>query len=567
MHTEIPIVGEDIKQLFKEAEAKNVPKVVWNPQVEKSFIPIAPHPKQKLFLDLDVKEALFGGATGGGKTAALLADALKYVNVSSYSALLLRRNFPDLIQEGGLISLSHEWLQNTDAKWHSQNKEWTFPSGARLRFGYLDTENDKYRYQGGEYQYIGFDELTQFSQSQYTYLFSRLRKRENANIPLRVRGGTNPGGLGGAWVYERFIPENFNPEHARELKVWEKIEQREDGSTAQRYFVPSMLEDNPSLDMESYLQSLDELDPITKAQYLKGDWLIQVKGDILYMYSEPHTVITWEEFANVFGTTHIPEHWMLEMYQDFGTTKDHPCVTSWFATAAQNSALPGAVFLYRGYVTEQATARVVANTLIELMKPRGEQSRLRQFQMSHEASSERLEYIEAGLPAACWETGRTRGVEQLKYAFTLTDIERPNPFRPTLMGRPLLFLIVDKNELINPKTDAGLVRHRAEAVAYKWAELKSGEPMTVRVPHPLFNDAIDTMRAAAANYFPNSTRLTKVEVFSNEMQSQGLDYAQIEKIEDEDTRKARSQRRAIEDRAFAQKQKPNLPRYMRIGRR
>ena len=82
---------------------------------------------------------------------------------------------------------------------------WRFPSGASLSFGYLDTEADKYRYQSAEYQFIGFDELTQFSESQYTYMFSRLRRLKGSSVPLRMRGASNPGGYGHEWVKQRFI--------------------------------------------------------------------------------------------------------------------------------------------------------------------------------------------------------------------------------------------------------------------------------------------------------------------------------------------------------------------------
>ena len=175
------------------------------------FVNGKPHPKQELLLSIEsdgvlsgekVIEALFGGATGGGKSWTMLAAALKYVHVPHYSALILRRNYPDLKQEGGLMALAHEWLHNTSARWNEVDKAWTFPSGSVVRFGYLETENDKFRYQGGEYQCVIFDELTQFTESQYKYLFSRVRKRTDIPVPLRMLSATNPGGVGGKWVFE-----------------------------------------------------------------------------------------------------------------------------------------------------------------------------------------------------------------------------------------------------------------------------------------------------------------------------------------------------------------------------
>ena len=96
-------------------------------------------------------------------------------------------------------------LGETEAKWDGSNYRWTFPSGATLSFGYLNHDKDKYRYQSAAFQFIAFDELTQFPFEHYSYLFSRLRKLAGVTIPLRMRGGTNPGGLGNDWVFECFI--------------------------------------------------------------------------------------------------------------------------------------------------------------------------------------------------------------------------------------------------------------------------------------------------------------------------------------------------------------------------
>src|SRR4029077_3634506 len=145
---------------------------------------------------------------------------------------------------------------------------WTFPSGATLAFGYLENENDKYQYQGAEYQFVGFDELSQFTESQYLYLFSRLRRLEGSDIPLRMRSASNPGGVAGRWVYSRFIPDNFLPPDAVEPKVWWKEGVGEDGKEFKRAFIPARLQDNPYLDLVEYEEALNELDPITREQLL-----------------------------------------------------------------------------------------------------------------------------------------------------------------------------------------------------------------------------------------------------------------------------------------------------------
>jgi len=152
---------------------------------------------------------------------------------------------------------AHEWLDSTGARWNEKEKTWTFPSGATLTFGYLEHEKDKFRYQSAEFQFIGFDELTQFSESQYTYLFSRLRRSEGYPVPLRMRSASNPGGEGHEWVKKRFLDE---------------------GKKYGRIFIPAKLQDNPYLDQERYKESLKELDPITREQLLKGNWEITQRG-------------------------------------------------------------------------------------------------------------------------------------------------------------------------------------------------------------------------------------------------------------------------------------------------
>src|SRR6266536_3334144 len=123
--------------------------------------------QQAVWLMLGCREAFYGGAAFGGKSAALLMAALQYVDVPGYAALLLRRSFPQLSQPGMLIPLADEWLGPTDARSRDGGREWVFPSGAVLRFGHVRDEQAIYNYQGGAYQFVGFDELTQFSQPQY----------------------------------------------------------------------------------------------------------------------------------------------------------------------------------------------------------------------------------------------------------------------------------------------------------------------------------------------------------------------------------------------------------------
>ena len=211
-------------------------------------------PQQALFLLLDCREAFYGGAAGGGKTVALLAAALQYVDVPGYAALLLRRTFPQLSQPGQLIPLSKEWLGPTDAVWNEQQKEWRFPSGAVLKFGHVKDEQAVFNYQGGAYHFVGWDELTQFTPTQFEYVsFSRQRRdttMQQRGVPIRVRASANPGGVGHAWVKRRYI----------------------DGRDASIAFVPAKVRDNPGLDADDYEQSMAHLGETLRRQLMDGDW-------------------------------------------------------------------------------------------------------------------------------------------------------------------------------------------------------------------------------------------------------------------------------------------------------
>lgn len=238
--------------------------------------PFAPSAKQTAFLMTTCKEMLFGGAGGGGKSIALLMAALQFVDVPDYNALILRRKLTDLKLADGLISVSRKWLEGTGPTYNANDFTWTFPSGAVLQFGYMAQPGSEERYKSSQYQFIGFDEVTEFPwENQYTYLFSRLRKgvgnHEPApdgltldHVPLRMRGATNPGGPGTTWVKARFV----------------------DPETASRPFMPAFLTDNPGLNADEYRESLSELDEVQRQRMEDGNWDVNEIPGALWRFDE-----------------------------------------------------------------------------------------------------------------------------------------------------------------------------------------------------------------------------------------------------------------------------------------
>lgn len=253
-------------------------------QARLRYVPVQPTGKQRAFCMLNNKEAFFGGGTRGGKTVSLLMAALQFTDVPGYNAVLFRDTYKNLMAAGALIDLSRQWLAGV-AEWSQQLMRWTFPSGATLSFGYLDSPNDEHNYDGTEYQFIGFDEVAAIREQHYTYLFSRLVRPKTADskaedglalpqVPLRARSTSNPGGRYHDWVNMRFVKTETRKPHI--------------------VYMPALLSDNPHVDAETYLESLAELDPIRRKQLLEADWEIQPEGA---MFSREKTNIVNERFG------------------------------------------------------------------------------------------------------------------------------------------------------------------------------------------------------------------------------------------------------------------------------
>lgn len=295
------------------------------------YIPLKPgNQRQMLFLAVPMREVFYGGAAGGAKSTSLLAAALMYVHVPNYNALIVRRTLAELAKAGALIDMSKQWLTSTDAKWNEQQKRWTFPSGATLEFGYIERMSDVYQFQSAQFNMIGFDELTQFEEGQYLYLFSRLRREVDSVVPSRMRSASNPGGVGHDWVKRRFVTDH----------------------SPDRIYIPAKLDDNPFLDKEEYRQSLAQLPDDLRRQLEDGDW-----------DATPGAVFSeFRRNIHVVDPITIPKHWAR-----FGGNDPHNAGRGvWYWCAVDESQN---VWVYREWTFPRMTAyRDQAQTVREMTK-------------------------------------------------------------------------------------------------------------------------------------------------------------------------------------------------------
>ena len=179
------------------------------------FIPHWPLPNQATFLSLHqqhegkgVYQSLYGGAAGGGKSDALLMGAAQYAwKHPEFAGVMFRRTHTDLAQPGALLDRAMEWWVPRGVKYDGTNKIFRFPNGAKVAMAYLSKPTDHLRYQGAEYQYTAWDELTQWPDSRaYEYVgLSRVRRAAGSTIPLRTLSASNPGGPGHSWVMRKFV--------------------------------------------------------------------------------------------------------------------------------------------------------------------------------------------------------------------------------------------------------------------------------------------------------------------------------------------------------------------------
>lgn len=287
---------------------------------------------QEKFLATSADIAIYGGAAGGGKTFALLMEPLRYVYVKGYRALIFRSSYTQIYAAGGLWDeslLMYSQIRGATPL-RSPKFHWSFNRLGVVHFDYLGRDADTLKWQGSQITFIGFDELTHFSEYQFFYMLSR--NRSTCGIRPYIRATCNPDA--DSWV-ARFIEWWINQDTGYPIKersgkirymvrinneiLWgntkrELVERGiEPDDIKSVTFIASTLQDNKIL-MEKdpgYLANLKALPEVEKERLLYGNWKIKPAAGLFFKRSQigeflesvPKDVVLWARGWDLAATS------------------------------------------------------------------------------------------------------------------------------------------------------------------------------------------------------------------------------------------------------------------------
>lgn len=267
--------------------------------------------KQELMLNIDASVIIVGGAAGSAKSYSALMRSLRYITDPFYEAIYFRRTTSELTGQGGLWSKAQDLYSSvTKIRCKEKDLKITFEEyGSSVKFSHMELDSDARKHQGLQYSAIFFDELTHFSEYQFTYLMTRARSEaENDSF---VFASCNPDA--DSWVLkwvEWYLDEDGYPDESKCGKIRyfvmvegqpkfadtrEEIEKLypeqcyiKDQNTGEVTYIPAKtftfinatIFDNPILikTNPTYLADLQAQPEVERARLLHGNWYARAKG-------------------------------------------------------------------------------------------------------------------------------------------------------------------------------------------------------------------------------------------------------------------------------------------------
>ena len=257
---------------------------------------------QEGFLSSPADVVIYGGAAGGGKSYAILLEALRHIQNRGYEATIFRQSYPMILNSGGLWAEATKIYSHFGGKPKISDLSWTFPSGAKIRFSYLSRDADVNKWQGSQICFLAFDELTHFSQHQFFYMLSRNRSVCGARPYIRATCNPDPDswvrGFIDWWIGDDGLPiadrcgkirlfvrrgdKLFFGESEEEMT--QQVDNYVHGEAKTVTFISAKITDNEILMKADpgYIANLRALPRVQRAALFDGNWDVRATAGELF---------------------------------------------------------------------------------------------------------------------------------------------------------------------------------------------------------------------------------------------------------------------------------------------
>lgn len=289
-----------------------------------------PTAKQRMFHASTADEVLYGGAAGGGKSCAIVMDALmrtlKYPGTSAY---IFRRTYGELEQT--VIKEAIARYPREVGSYHSGRHQFTLINGSRICFRHCSCVQDKFDYKGVEVQFLYFDELTSFEWEVYDFLKTRLRAKKSLGVVPLVRAASNPGDIGHGWVKKMFVDAGPYMSMVRR-EVYSDALKRQKVVALQ--YIPALATENPFI-TDDYIFELEQKPDALRRALLNGDW-DAFEGQVFTEFVNDPSHYQDRLYTHVIDPFPIPANWHRHVSFDFGYSK--PFSVGWWAVGPRGEA-------------------------------------------------------------------------------------------------------------------------------------------------------------------------------------------------------------------------------------